>query len=244
MSDSITTDQKPRFPLLPFAACVATSAVGLALLLMLDSGNSDMPNTDEPLDITSAEAARIRAVAEDADSQPPFTMTNRGEVIEVSAGRIVLNDGGQKMEWPLASDAQVWKNQKAINVNDLQPGDTVEIDFQQRGSRSEGWKNTAININVESDERFEATASQQLAMPATEVTGFVVEADSGVIAIEDSDGLRSTYPLKSTALVFDGAETIPVDELSVGEHVTLTTSKSGSRTDGWIVTVTQIERNP
>lgn len=242
MSQSTSTESKPRFPVLPLIACVVTFGLGISLLLMQRSDDPNASVASEPPEITTGEAARIRAIVDQENSGLPFATTNRGRVVEVSDQGITVRSEGQQATWPLAADTQIWKNREAIDVQDIQPGDTVDVDFQQRGSRSDGWVNTAVKINVNSDEPPDTTDSSQHVMPTTEVSGVVVEAGAGVIAIEDADGLRSTYPLQQTALVLDGSDTIALNDLAVGEQVTLTTQESGSRTDGWIVTVSHIER--
>ena len=244
MSDSVTPQKRPHFLIIPFLVCAAVIVAGIAFLLTRGSDDPNSPLVGEPPKITDGEAARIRAIVEEGEFALPFATTNRGRVVEISGKRIVVESDGQQATWPLAADTQIWKNREAIGTHDVKPGDTVEFDLQQVGSRSDGWMNAAVKISVFSDKLPDTTNSSQLVMPTTEITGVVVEARARLIVIKDAEGRQSTYPLQQTALVLDGSETIALSELAAGERVKLTTSKSGSRSDGWIVTANQIERQP
>ncbi len=244
MTNSIPARNRPRFPFVPFLICVTGLVAGIAFLLTRAPVDSKPERVGEPPEISVREAARVRALMHEDNSGSPLATTNRGSVVAISDQRIIVENGGQQGTWLLAADTQIWKNREAIDVADVRTGDTVEVDLQQLGSRSDGWLRTAVKINVVSDELPDTTNSNQLTMPATEVTGVVVEARKGVIAIENAKGLQSTYPLTPTALILDGSEAIPLNELAAGENVKLTTSKSGSRADGWIVVVNQVERQP
>lgn len=244
MSDSVPPTNSPRFPFLPFLICATILVAGITFLLTRSSDSSVADFDGETPDLTVGEAARIRAITQDDGSELPLATTNRGSVVEISDQRIIVESDGQQSTWPLAADAQIWRNREAVGPADVKPGDTVEVDLQQLGSRSDGWMNTAVKINVVSNQLPDTTDSSQLVMPTTEITGVVVETRAGVIVIEGADGRESTYPLKRTALVLDGSRTIALNELAAGEEVKLTTSKSGSRADGWIVMVNQVERRP
>lgn len=101
--------------------------------------------------------------------------------------------------------------------------------------------NTVQNINVIDNQLPSTTDSDFLVMPTKIVEGAVVETRDGIIVIEDLNGHKSSFPLQPTALVLKGEDAIALDEISAGTRVKLTTSQSGSRADGWIVTVDYIE---
>jgi len=228
-----------------FLLFVAAVVAGAGFLTAWSSDDAIGVTEDkETPAITIGEAARIRALDEEAKSDSAITTTTRGEVIDISQHSLVVESGGQRSVWPLAADIQIWKNREAITHSDVMPGDIVKADLRQSGSRSDGWMNTAVKIDVASDDIPDTTDSSQLDMPTTEVDGIVVETRPGVIVVENLSGMESAYPLKRTALVLDGAEAIPLEDLAAGDKVTLTTSQSGSCSDGWVVTVDRIERRP
>lgn len=242
----MTTDSSPPdgpyFPKLALCICVAGLVAGIGFLLTREHGVdvSASNERDEDSPITAEEAARIRGVLNSENSDMPHASSGTGTVVKISKTRIVVKDDNQQTTWPLAADVQIWKDRQAIAASDVEPGDLVEVDLQQLGSRSDGWMNTAVKINVVSSGVPDTTDSSQLVMPTTTLEGSVVETQPGVIVIAHENGHKSTLPLKPTALVTAGLDTIPLTQLAAGDKVKVTTSKVGSRADGWISMVDEI----
>lgn len=243
MSNPSPSQHRPYFPWGAFLLCLTGLIVGVGFLLTRDTEPAALAadNADNAGEVTAGQAARIHSLVSSTSGDLPLSTTNRGTVVDISENRIVVSHDGREATWPFAADLQIWKNREAIEASDVKPGDIVEVDLQQLGSRSDGWMNTAVKINVVSSDLPDTTTSRDVVMPRTTFDGIVVESRAGVIVVADEQGRESTLPLKSTALIVDGVETIGLDALTAGDKVKLTTSKVGSRADGWTSMVDHIE---
>ncbi len=243
MSNSASPRNRPYFPWVSFFICATGLVAGIAFLLTREAGPSALAASDETdnSEITAGQAARIHSLTNSEQRDLPLALTNRGTVVDMSDNLIVVSHDGTEATWPLAADVEIWKNGAEIAVSDVQQGDVVDVDIQQLGTRSDGWINTAVKINVASSDPAVTSGSNKVVMPTTRVEGIVVDARDRVIVIADEQGRESTLALKPTALVMAGEETIQLAELATGDKVKLTTSKVGSRADGWTVMVELVE---
>lgn len=246
MTNFISQKQQPGFPWIPFLFCFSGLCVGVGFLATRDT---DFPVStsyavNDSSEITAGQAARIRRVTEAKIPRLPFAVATTGKVSDISKNRIIIHSEGKQATWPLSDDLQIWKDRTPVQPTDVKAGDLVQVDVQQKGSDSDGWMNMAVRINVLQHANPDTTDSDALAMPTTTIDGSVVKTGSGVITIADDLGRQSTLPLKTTALVMNGVEIIPLAQLATNDKVRLTTSKVGSRADGWVSMVDQIQLRP
>lgn len=222
---------------------VSCLVIAVGYLVIQTTGETIAESEDKSgiIEVTNKQAERIDRILTESKDRPPLATTSRGTVIDVSANQITVDADGVESTWPLASDVEIWKDRESMKVDDLEAGDVVDVDIQQLGSRSNGWINTVVLVNVAASEETEKDDNNQASVESQTVSGEIVKIQDGVIVVMDDEGRKSRLPLSSSAIVSDNSTPISIDDLSQGTAVTLKTSQQGSVADGWMSVVDEIK---
>ncbi|MEZ6129995.1 MAG: hypothetical protein R3C59_15030 [Planctomycetaceae bacterium] len=244
---------QPTIPVLLIVAVLTVVVFALGGLILYDRSLPDAPDAD----VSEFEAERFHEVAQtQIPAEPPFADSERGVVVESTDDVIRLEGRVSERVWPIADDAEVWKQGERITATDIRAGETVSLQVQKLGSRQDGWIPTVIRINVDPvagvsaadreipDDVASGPEPDQPIAPQglREVTfsGTVVDAGERTVTIRDRLGDELSYAIAETATVRRADEVGSADILQDGDRVRLVGRRVGDRSSGQTVLIDRI----
>lgn len=238
-------------PIILIAAVLTVIVFALGGLTVYDRSDSGSPGDG----ISEFEAERIHEITEtQSPPEPPYADSESGVVTESTNEVIRLEGSVGERVWPIAHDAEVWKQGEMISSTDIEPGETVSLQVQKLGSRQDGWIPTVIRINVdpvagvssadrEIPDATDPAAAREIpsrGLREVRYSGTVVEADERTIKIRDSLGDELSYAVDETATVRRGDDVGSLAILEEGDEVTLIGQRVGNRASGQTVLIDRI----
>lgn len=188
-------------------------------------------------DVDEAEGRRAFAVLQDGDwTEPPHSQEITATIAEVSPKAISVEHEGENYTWPIASDAQVWRDGKPSSIATLEAGNRVTVFLQQLGSREDGWMNAVVKVDAEPG---------QAASPDGDTdrifVGEVIEAEDRTITIRNQFSEKAGYALELEAAVTRGDKTGGLELVQPGDIVRLHGVRRGDRAHGYTTFINRIE---
>lgn len=242
-------------PAILFVTTLLVIVFFLGGFVIYDSVTSDRSASDDSdNEVTDFEARRIHAVAEtQIPPEPPCVDSERGVVTESTDDVIRLEGSVGERVWPVADDAEVWKQGEKISADQIEPGEIVSLQVQKLGSRQDGWIPTVTRIKVDP---LAAVSSADTDIPDGHATtnespdanglrgvhysGAVVEAEERTITIRDSVGDELSYAVDETATVRRDDQVGSLAILQEGDQVTLIGRRVGDLASGQTVLIDRI----
>lgn len=192
---------------------------------------------EEPSELSEAEGRRAFAVLQDDDwTNPPYSQKVRGAITDVSDVAVSVEVDSESFEWPLASDAQVWRDGEPSRPDALKSGDQVDVYLQQLGSRQDGWMNAVVKIDAQPGQEVSPDGDIDRIF-----TGEVTSVDERTITIRNRFSDDAGYTVELGAPVTRGDDVGDLSLIQPGDRVKLYAARRGNRSDGYTTFVTRIE---